>query len=322
MKKLISMGLVAALTAIAPASAQDFPTRPITLVVPYSAGGSADFIARTLAEYMSRELPQPVVVENRPGAATAIAAASIATGEADGYTMMLAGSPTYVVTPALNPDAGYTGIEDFEFVSMIVNVPNVLAVSTASGITTIDELVARAQGAPDTISYASFGNGTLPHLTGLMFADEIGAQMLHIPYPGGAPAVVDILAGNVDTGFLNVPTLMPHILSGDIVPLAVASTQRAAQLPDVQTMDELGFNEYEMGAWLGMAVAAGTPSEAIDVLDDAFETALANPEVQERLENQGADVFYLNSSDFEDFVTQDAETVLGLIETSGVRTAQ
>jgi tripartite-type tricarboxylate transporter receptor subunit TctC len=222
----------------------------------------------------------------------------------------------------LNPDAGYLGVENFEFVSMVVNVPNVLAVSRQSGITTMDEFVARAAEAPDTVSYASFGNGTLPHLTALMFADEIGAQMLHIPYPGGAPAVVDILAGNVDTGFLNVPTLMPHIQSGDIVPLAVASTIRASQLPDVPTLDELGFAEYEMGAWLGLAVAAGTPPEAVATLDAAIAAVLDNPEVQERIQTQGADLFYKNSADFAAFVAQDAEVVLGLIETSGVRNAQ
>lgn len=322
MKSLIAVSAVVACALSAPVFAQDFPTRPITLVVPYAAGGSSDIIARTIAEYMSRTLPHPVVVENRPGAATAIAAASIATGAADGYTVMFAGSPTYVIAPALNPDAGYSGVDAFNYVSMLVNVPNILAVSKDSGIETIKAFIEEARSAPDAMSYASFGNGTLPHLTSLMFADEIGAQMLHIPYPGGAPAVIDMIAGNVETGFLNVPTLLPYIQSGDVIPLAVASTSRASALPDVPTMGELGLNEYEMGAWLGISVAAGTPPEVIKVLDEAFASVMANPEVRERIEGQGADMFYMNSADFTAFVLADAEVVNGLIETSGVKTAQ
>ncbi|KQX34344.1 hypothetical protein ASD04_17045 [Devosia sp. Root436] len=324
MKKLIALSVVAALTAGAASAtyAQEYPTRPITLVNPYAAGGSADLIARTIGEYMSRILGQPVVVENRTGAATAIAATSVIAQPADGYTLLLAGSPTHVITPALNPDAGYDGIADFDFVSLVASVPNVLVVSKNSGITTIDQLAERALEAPDTVSYASVGNGSLPHLTGLMFSEEIGAQMLHIPYPGVAPATVDILAGNVDTGFLNAPALIAHIQSGDLVPLAVAATTRASQLPDVQTMGELGYNDYEMGTWYGVSAPAGTPPEVIAKLDAAIGEVMANPEVQERLQQSGVDLFYKNTADFEAFVAADAKTVLGLIESSGVKNAQ
>lgn len=324
MKKYIALSLAAVLTAVvAPAAyAEDFPTRPITLVIPYSAGGSADLIARTVGEAMGRILGQPVVVESRPGAGTAIAATHVAASEPDGYTLMLAGSPTYVITPALNPDAGYDGIKDFAFVSSVASVPNVLVVSKKSGITTIDQLVEKAKEAPDTISYASVGNGSLPHLTGLMFSAEIGAQMLHIPYPGVAPAAVDLLASNVDTGFMNAPALVAHIQSGDLIALAVASTKRSSSLPDVKTMGELGFNEYEMGTWYGISAPSGTPAEVVAKLDAAVGKAMVDPEVTKLLEARGVDIFYKPTADFEAFIASDAKTVLGLIETSGVKNAK
>ena len=326
MKKLLSIGLAAlfasaGVTAVQ-VQAQDYPTRPIALINPYSPGGSADLIARTIAEYMGRTLGQPVVVENRTGAATAIAATYVAHAEPDGYTILLAGSPTHVITPALNPAAGYNGIDDFAFVSAVASVPNVLVVSKNSGITSIDELAEKALSAPDTVSYASVGSGSLPHLTALMFSQRIGAQMLHLPYAGVAPATVDILAGNVDTGFLNAPPLIAHIQSGDMIPLAVAATKRASVLPDVQTMGELGYGDYEMGTWYGVSAPAGTPADVIAKLDAAIADALDNPEVQERLQQSGVDIFYKSTPDFIDFIKADAETVLGLIEISGVKGAQ
>lgn len=325
MKKLITLGIAATVTVAAMPSGfaqEDFPTRPITLVNPYSAGGSADLLARTIGEYVGRILGQPVVIENRTGAGTAIAASYVASAPADGYTLLIAGSPTHIITPALNPDAGYDGVADFEFVSRVANVPNVLVVSKNSGIENVDQLAERALEAPDTISYASVGNGSLPHLTGLMFSEEIGAQMLHIPYQGVAPAAVDLLAGNVETGFMNAPALVPHFESGELAPLAIAASERSEQLPDVPTMGELGYNEYEMGTWYGVTAPAGTPDAVLEELDAAISEVMADPEVQTRLQEAGVDIFYLNSSDFSDFVAADAEVVLGLIESSGVRTAQ
>jgi tripartite-type tricarboxylate transporter receptor subunit TctC len=324
MTKFVTSSLVAVMAMmVAPAVvAQDYPTRPITLVNPYAAGGSADLIARTLGEYVGRIIGQPVVVENRTGAGTAIAASFVAAAAPDGYTLLIAGSPTHVITPALNPDAGYDGIGGFEFISLVANVPNVLVVTKDSGIADVPALAARALEGADAVSYASVGNGSLPHLTGLMFSEEIGAQMMHIPYQGVAPATVDILAGNVDTGFMNAPALVAHIQSGDLIPLAVAATSRASQLPDVPTMGELGYKDYEMGTWYGISAPAGTPEAVVAKLDAAIAEAMQNPEVQARLQQAGVDIFYKNTADFESFLSTDAEVVLGLIESSGVRNAQ
>jgi tripartite-type tricarboxylate transporter receptor subunit TctC len=324
MTKFVTSSLVAVMAMmVAPAVvAQDYPTRPITLVNPYAAGGSADLIARTLGEYVGRIIGQPVVVENRTGAGTAIAASFVAAAAPDGYTLLIAGSPTHVITPALNPDAGYDGIGGFEFISLVANVPNVLVVTKDSGIADVPALAARALEGADAVSYASVGNGSLPHLTGLMFSEEIGAQMMHIPYQGVAPATVDILAGNVDTGFMNAPALVAHIQSGDLIPLAVAATSRASQLPDVPTMGELGYKDYEMGTWYGISAPAGTPEAVVAKLDAAIAEVMQNPEVQARLQQAGVDIFYKNTADFESFLATDAEVVLGLIESSGVRNAQ
>lgn len=319
MKLTTALSLAAALTlSAASASAQNFPSKTITIINPYSAGGPADLISRTIAEVMSPALGQPVIVENRPGAATAIAATAVAGADPDGYTLLIAGSPTHIITPAIKPDVTYKGIEDFTPVSMVALVPNVLAVNKNSGINSIDDLTAKAKASIDAISFASVGNGSLPHLSSLFFMQQIDAQMVHIPYKGGAPAVVDLLAGNVDMGFLNAPPLMAHFGTGDLIALAVAAGKRSAKLPDVPTMVELGFEGFQMSTWYGISAPAGTPADVIAKLEEAFAEALKSPAVTERLGNAGVEIFYKNSSDFGSFLATDADRMLGLLESAGL----
>lgn len=324
MKNLITAALMcgAVVTTATAASAQDFPQRPITLVNPYSAGGPADLIGRSVAEGMSQILGQPVVVENRPGAATAIAATHVAQSEADGYTLLIAGSPTHVVTPAIQPDANYDGINDFAPVSMVALVPNVLVVSAASGIESVEALVEKAGEAPGAIAFASVGQGSLPHLSSVLFQQETGVELTHIPYGGAAPAVVDLLAGNVNMGFLNAPPMMDYFSGGELVPLAVAASERAAALPDVPTMEELGYGTFEMSTWYGISAPAGTPDDVIAALDDAVAQAMEMPEVQERLTNQGVQLFYKSSDEFASYLASDAERMLQLLDAAGVGAQQ
>jgi len=318
MKLLTAISVVAAVAAfVVPASAQDYPTRPITLINPYSAGGPADLIGRTVAEGMSQILGQPVVVENRPGAATAIAATYVAKADPDGYTLLIAGSPTHVITPALQK-VNYEGIAGFSPVSMVANVPNVLVVSTASGIKTVQDLVAKAKVADDAVSFASVGNGSLPHLSSVLFQQRTETKLVHIPYGGAAPAVVDILGGNVDMGFLNAPPMMAYFSSGELTPLAIAASTRSEQLPDVQTMEELGYGEFEMSTWYGISAPAGTPDDVVAKLNDAINQTMQTPEVRERLTKQGVQLFYKSTADFASYLASDADRVITLINDAGV----
>lgn len=317
MKLLAAIGLAATVMLYGPAQAQDFPTRPITLVNPYSAGGPADLIGRTIADAVSKIIGQPVVVENRPGAATAIAATYVAQADPDGYTLIIAGSPTHVITPALQ-DVNYEGIEGFTPVSMVALVPNVLVVASKSGIKSVDELIAKAKEAPDTLSFASVGNGSLPHLSSVLFQEETGTKLVHIPYKGAAPAVVDLLGGNVDMGFLNAPPMMSYFKSGELTPLAVAASKRSKQLPDVATMEELGHGKFEMSTWYGISAPAGTPADVVAKLDDAVAKALQMPDVDERLTAQGVEIFYKPSAEFGDYLAQDAKRMLSLLKSAGV----
>lgn len=319
MTRLAALGLATALAALAgPATAQEFPSQPITIINPYSAGGPADLISRTIGEGMAKVLGQPVVIENKPGAATAIAASHVAQAAPDGYTLLIAGSPTHIITPALQ-EVTYKGIEDFTPVSMVANVPNVLVVQTASGIKTVADLVAKSTAEPDAVSFASVGNGSLPHLSSVLFSKETGAQMVHIPYGGAAPAVVDLLAGNVDMGFLNAPPLMAHFASGDLTALAIASPERSPQLPDVPTMQEAGFAEFDMATWYGISAPAGTPAEAVAKLDAAIAETLKDPEVTAKLTNLGVVVFYKTSTDFGAFLARDEGRMIDLLATAGVK---
>ena len=319
MPAIRTFAIAAGFAALAGAgAAQDFPSQPITIVNPYSAGGPADLISRTLAEGMSERLGQPVVVENRPGAATAIAATYVAQSEPDGYTLLIAGSPTHVITPALQ-EVNYQGVESFAPVSMVANVPNVLVVNAESGITSADELAERAGEAPDTLSFASVGQGSLPHLSSVLFQQETDTQMVHIPYGGAAPAVVDLLAGNVDMGFLNAPPLMSHFESGDLTPLGVAASERSDQLPDVPTMKELGYGDFQMSTWYGISAPAGTPEDVVSTIDEAIAATLEDPEIRQKLMQQGVEPFYKSSDEFAAFLEQDAGRMLDLLETANVQ---
>lgn len=316
--RAIAAGIgILALTA-GTASADSFPERPITIVNPYSAGGPADFLARTVGGKMSEILGQPVVVESRPGAGTAIAANHVAQSEPDGYTVLIAGSPTHVITPAIRKEAGYDGIEDFKPIGRVATVPNVLVVNKGVEASTVDELIALAKKNPGQMTFASVGVGSLPHLSGLLFQQSGGIELTHVPYKGAAPAVVDLVAQNVDLAFLNAPPLLPHIKEGSLKALGVAKPDRADQLPDVPTMEEAGMSSFDMSTWYALSVPAATPQPVIDTLADALSQALADPEVQEALATGGAEATPMAPAEFEAFLAEDAERTLGLLKAAGV----
>jgi tripartite-type tricarboxylate transporter receptor subunit TctC len=318
MKRLFS-GLFSLVLLAGPALAQDYPTRTITLVNPYAAGGPADLLARTVAQSMSEALGQTVVVESKPGAGTAIGARLVAKATPDGYTLFIGGSPSHVVAPALVKDAGFDGIKDFAPVAMVASFPNVLVVPADRPWKSLKEMVEAAKAADGKMTFGSVGVGSLPQFLGLLLQQRTGVKLTHVPYGGAAPAVVDLLAGNIDMAFLNLGPVLAHVKSGKLRAFAVADDKRAAQLPDLPTTGEVGFKGIEMSTWYGISAPAGTPRPIVEKLSKAINDALNTPAVKEKLTAQGANVLPMNADQFDAYLKADAKRMLELIKMADMK---
>jgi tripartite-type tricarboxylate transporter receptor subunit TctC len=314
---LIALALV--MVAATGALAQTYPERPITLINPYSAGGPADVLARTVAEGIGGILGKPVVVESRPGGGTAIAAVAVARAQPDGYTLLIAGSPTFVIAPALMKDGKFDGIKDFAPIATVGNVPNVLVVPGERPYKTLPDLIAAAKSADGAMTFASVGQGSLPQLLGVMLQQRAGLKLVHVPYGGAAPATVDLVAGRIDLAFLNLPPLLPHIQSGKLRAIAVAQNKRSEALPDVPTMVELGYPDFEMSTWYGISAPAGTPQPIVQKLDGAIAETLKQPAVRAKLTAQGNELFYKNPADFAAYLAADAKRMLQVIDAANLK---
>ena len=310
---LFAMGALAA-----SASAQNYPANPITLVNPYAAGGPADVLARTIIDPVSADLGQQVILLNKAGGATAIAASTVASAPKDGYTLLLSNASSHIVTPLL-VKVTYEGIKDFTFICMIASVNNVMVVRKDLPAKTVPELIALAKSKPGVLTYGSVGNGSQPHLAGELFQQMTGTKLTHVPYRGAAPATVDMLAGQIDLGILNMPPLLEHIKSGGLRALAVASTKRAAQLPDVPSLDELGLKGFNVVTWYGIAAPAGTPQPIVDRLAAAFQKAVSSPEIKNKLAAQGVETFYLGPKDFVAYIGEDQKRMSDLIKSANIK---
>lgn len=311
------------LSALATASAtvshaQSYPANPIMLVNPYAAGGPADGLARPIATAMGDSLGQQVVILNKPGAATAIAAQHVARSPADGYTLLLSTASVHVVTPALTK-VNYEGMRDFAFVAMIASVPNVLVVRPTLAASSVQELIALAKQKPGVLTYGSVGNGSQPHLAAEMFQQMTATKLNHIPYKGAAPATTDLLSGQIDLAFLNAPVLLPHIASGKLRALAATTMKRAEQLPDVPTLDELGLKGFDVATWYGITAPAGTPPAIVERLASVLGKALASPEIKAKFAAQGTEVFLLPPKEFASYVQEDAKRLTDLIKSANIQ---
>jgi tripartite-type tricarboxylate transporter receptor subunit TctC len=309
-----------ALTAIATqADSQSYPANPIMLVNPYAAGGPADLLARTIATAMTDALGQQIVILNKPGAATAVAASHVAHAAPDGYTLLLSTASPHIVTPALTPKLNYDGMRDFTFVAMVASVPNVLAVRASLPAANVKELIALAKQKPGQLTYGSVGNGSQPHLAAELFKQMTGTDLNHIPYKGAAPATVDLVSEHIDLGFLNAPPLLPHIASGKLRALAVTTRQRTGQLPDTPTLDELGLTGFDIATWYGIAVPAATPPAIIEKLATALGTVLRSADIKAKLASQGAEAVYLPPAEFLAYVREDSERLTKLIKSANIQ---
>lgn len=319
MKRIVALAALAWISLCGDLTAQTYPSRTITLVNPYAAGGPADLLARTVAEGMASALGQPVIVENRVGAGTAIAAAYVANAQPDGYTLFIAGSPSHIITPAISKSAKFDGIKDFTFISMVGNVPNVLVVPSQRPYRTVPELIAAAKAANGSMNFASVGQGSIPQLLGLKFQQAGNFKLVHVPYGGAAPASTDVLAGRIDLAFLNLPPFLPHIQAGTIRALALANEVRSEALPQLPTMKELGFADFDMSTWYGISAPAGTPRAIVDKLASAIAQVLKSPEAKDKFTKAGVELFHKGPEEYAAYVQQDAKRMLPLIESAGLR---
>jgi tripartite-type tricarboxylate transporter receptor subunit TctC len=288
---LFAAALAAALAGTHPAAAQEFPTRPITLIVPYTPGGGNDAMARVVADKMSVALRQQIVIENRGGAGGSIATRQVARATPDGYTLGLGGTGTLAIDPTLYPNVGYDPRKDFAPVGLIATSALIVLVNPSVPAKTLAEFIALAKAEPGKINFASAGSGSGIHLGTELLAYMAGIKMTHIPYKGSAPALTDLVGGHVALYFSSLPPAIGLVREGKVRALAVTGPTRAKVFPDIPTVAQAGLPGFEAVLHYGIVAPAGTPRPVIDKLNAAMRTALASPDVQARIDTDGAEVF-------------------------------
>jgi len=299
------------------AQAPPYPSKPIRLVVGFAPGGAADTVARAIAEPLGRALGQPVVIENRAGAGSSIAAESVARSPPDGYSLLIASPASISVNPALNPKLGYKP-SDLAPITKVSTSPLLIVVNPATGIGSVKELIAEAKKSPGKLNYATSGVGAAPHLGALSFSLATGIQMVHVPFKGGSPAVMSLVAGDTQVSFATPPSVLPMVKAGRLRALAVTSPERSPLMPDVPGMVEAGVPDYSIAFWYGFFVPAGTPPEIIRKLFDATLAAAQRPEVKAALAREGTEVSLSRSpEDFGAFVAREDKFWAQLAKESG-----
>ena len=319
MKNILKLSLsILALIFAATASAQSFPTKPIKIVVPFPAGGTVDFFARVISTKLSEALGQSVLVENRAGAGGNIAAEAVAKAAPDGYTLLM-GSEIIAINTSLYSKIGYDPVKDLAPITLVGTVPNILIVHPGLPVNSVNDLIALAKKTPGKISFASTGQGTSTHLSSELFKLMANVDMLHIPYKGGPPAIADLISGQVNMMFINMPTGITHVRSGKAKIIAVSSIKRVPQLPDVPTVDQAGVKGFETSAWSGLYAPAGTPADIINRLNVEVVKILKQPSVREQLMAQGAEPVGDTPEEFSRFTLAEISKWAKIIKISGAK---
>jgi len=289
MKKLLTT-LVLGLAAAAGVQAQGWPDKPVTLLVPFPPGGSTDLIARTLSPRLQEKLGGTFIVENKPGAGGAIGAVAAKRAAPDGYTIFVSSLGPFVIGPHLIKNGGYDPLKDFDYITVAVQAPNVLAVPASSPHKTLADVIAFQKANPNKMTFASAGNGTSDHLTAELFWQQTGTMGVHIPYKGGAPAMTDLLGAQVDATFMNINTGLNNIKAGKLKALAITSTKRSPLLPDVPTMEESGIKGVTVYSWQAFAAPKGLPADIKTKLHGAIVAGLNDPQVKPKLLELGFEI--------------------------------
>lgn len=314
----------AALIASAPfvaANAQDYPSHPVRIIVPFAAGGPADVYARFVAVRLQESLGQGFVVDNRPGAGSVIGTEAAAKSPPDGYTLLLM-SNAHTVNESLIPNKPYQLMRDFVPVTPINSSDLVLVTRSGLPVNNLGELIALAKAKPGALTYASSGPGTPYHLAGELFKAMAGVSILHIPYRGSAGARTDVLGGQVDMMFDAVPTMTEHVRGGRVKAIATTGLTRSAVMPDVPTVDEAGVPKYEATIWLGLMAPKGTPAAVVDRLNAEVQKIASNPDVIRAWKAQGATPMQMNVADFTRYMNQDIAKWARIVKVSGAKADQ
>ncbi len=289
-KTLAALALALSVAPFTQAFAQPFPTKPVRLIVPLAAGSTADILSRTVGVELAKELGQPVVVDNKAGAGGTIAMAELARAPADGYTIAFASQGTLVFNQALYSKPGYDSLKDFAPIVLVGGVSNVMVVPPTSNAKTVMDVVAAAKSKPGAMTYSSGGSGTSHHLSGVLFGQVSGTDLLHVPYKGAPQGILAVMSGEVSMGFFNTPTVINQIKEGKLKGLAVTSMERSPLMPQLPTMDASGVKGYEVNTWFGFVAPAGIPPEVLTRLHTEIGKILAQPAIKEKLAAQGFDL--------------------------------
>jgi tripartite-type tricarboxylate transporter receptor subunit TctC len=329
MKKILSFGLMGTFLCVLSAHAQTnssntnattaYPTKPVKVVVGFAPGGAADYVARNLSEPLGKALGQPIIVENKAGAGSSIAAESVSKSAPDGYTILIASPSSISVNPALNPKLGYSP-KDLIPVTKITSSPLVVAANPNAGIGSLLELVAKAKKAPGTINYATSGNGSAPHLGAALFGQVTGIEMTHIPFRGGGPAIQSVVAGDTQLTFGTPPSVLPMIQAGRLKGIGVSTKERTNLVPGIPGTIEAGVPDYAIEFWYGIFVPNGTPPAIVKKIFEASQIAMAQPNVKTSLAREGTDVDVSKSPEqFTSFLAEDAKFWVKLVKSAGVK---
>jgi len=309
---------IAAVLALQTAAAQDYPSRPVTVIVPFSTGSASDVIARIVLERMSVSAGQRFIVDNRPAAGGAVGTVAAAKAAPDGYTILMGASGPLIVAKVLQPQLAYDAERDFQPISMYGRLPNIVVVSTRLPVKTLDELVDYVKKKPG-VGYGSVGNGSSQHLAGALFEQIAGVQMTHVPYRVTSQLQSDLIGGEVPVSFQLLPNVIAALRAGQVRALAVANNTRLAALPDVPTAAELGVKDYESSAWFGLVAPRGTPRPLVDKLNAEVVAAMADPAVKSRFVEFGAEPMSTTPDDFARYISLEVVKWRELIAKAGIK---
>ncbi len=313
---LLSAVLLAGTTWVA---AQEYPSKPVRLIVPFAPGGGNDIVARAIAQQLSASLGRQFVVDNRAGAGGVVGAELAAKSPADGYTLFLGGVGSHAVNPNLHAKLPYDPVTDFAPITLIASAPSVLVVHPSVPARTIEEFTALAKANPGKLNFASNGNGSSAQLAAVLYESMAGVRMVHVPYKGLAPALADLLSGEVQLMFSSMVAIIPHIKTGRLRALAVTGRKRSPLLPEVPTLEESGLRGYEAGSWYGILAPAGTPPQIVAKLNAGIVQALQQPAIRERLAAEGAEAIGGTPGEFAAHINAELARVGKLLRHGGVR---
>jgi tripartite-type tricarboxylate transporter receptor subunit TctC len=310
---------VLALCGASNAQAQTYPDRAVTLIIPFAPGGSTSIVGRVIADKMSETLGQKIIIENRPGAGGTVGTKAVAKADPDGYTIGLGYTGTLAIGPTLYSKAGYDPRKDFAAIGLIGNAPSSVVVHPSFAVKSIAELIAYAKANPGKVNYGSAGTGTVNHITGEFFARSAGITLVHIPYKGTGPALVDLLGGHIPLAFAPIPATHANIAGGQLRALAVTSTTRSSLMPDVPTVAESGLPGFDASLYYGLIAPPGTPRPIIERLNKELRAALASDDVRQRLAQDGTEPMSGTPEDYAAFIDKDETKWAALVKISGAK---